>query len=88
MSAVSPIRFVCGCENGHLQDIEWRRIVHQNFRGQDTTGTGGPCREQMWLEDAGTSAEVPTTDPFDLERFVTTQAPAFETARDHLWDGE
>src|SRR5580704_6580195 len=53
----SPIRFVCGCENEHLQDIDWRRIVHQNFRGQDTAGTGGPCREQMWLEDSGTSAD-------------------------------
>jgi hypothetical protein len=29
--------------------------VHQNFRGQGTAGTSGPCREQMWLEDAGTS---------------------------------
>jgi len=53
----SPIRFVCGCENGHLQDIEWRRVVHQNFRGEDGVGTVGPCREQMWLEDAGTSAD-------------------------------
>ena len=53
----SPIRFVCGCENGHLQDIDWRRIVHQNFRGQASAGTAGPCREQMWLEDAGTSAD-------------------------------
>ena len=38
----APIRFVCGCENGHLQDIEWRRVVHQG---------GAICREQMWLED-------------------------------------
>jgi hypothetical protein len=53
----SPIRFVCGCENEHLQDIDWRRIVHQNFRGQGAAGTAGPCREQMWLEDAGTSAD-------------------------------
>jgi hypothetical protein len=53
----SPIRFVCGCENGHLQDIEWRRILHQNFRGEDGSGTTGPCRRQMWLEDSGTSAD-------------------------------
>ena len=53
----SPIRFVCGCENGHLQDIDWRRIVHQNFRGQGAAGTAAPCREQIWLEDAGTSAD-------------------------------
>jgi hypothetical protein len=44
----SPVRFVCGCTKGHLQDIEWRRILH---------GDGEPCREQMWLEDSGTSAD-------------------------------
>jgi hypothetical protein len=53
----SPIRFVCGCENGHLQDIEWRRILHQNFRGEDGSGTTGACRKQMWVEDSGTSAD-------------------------------
>jgi hypothetical protein len=53
----SPIRFVYGCENGHLQDIDWRRIVHQNFRGQGAAGAGGSCREQIWLEDSGTSAD-------------------------------
>lgn len=44
----SPVRFVCGCANGHLQDIEWRRILHEG---------GGGCREQMWLVDSGTSAD-------------------------------
>ena len=44
----SPIRFVCGCTKGHLQDIEWRRILH---------GDGTACREQMWLVDGGTSAD-------------------------------
>jgi hypothetical protein len=53
----SPIRFVCGCENGHLQDIDWRRIVHQNQRGGGAGGNAGPCREQMWQEDGGTSAD-------------------------------
>jgi hypothetical protein len=55
----SPIRFVCGCENGHLQDIEWRRVLHQNHRaeGADTAATAGPCRKPMWLEDSGTSAD-------------------------------
>jgi hypothetical protein len=53
----SPIRFVCGCENGHLQDIDWRRVVHQNFRGDGGAGSPGRCREQMWLEDAGTSSD-------------------------------
>ena len=44
----SPVRFVCGCTKGHLQDIEWRRILHSD---------GGTCREQMWLVDSGTSAD-------------------------------
>ena len=25
---VTPIRFVCACEKGHLQDIDWRWVVH------------------------------------------------------------
>jgi hypothetical protein len=55
----APIRFVCGCENGHLQDIDWRRVVHQNQRGEgaDTTASAGPCKKPMWLEDSGTSAD-------------------------------
>ena len=44
---VSPLRFVCGCENGHLQDISWRWVVH----GDQT------CGEPMWLEDSGTSGD-------------------------------
>lgn len=45
---VSPVRFVSGCTKGHLQDIEWRRILHTS---------GAPCRQQMWLEESGTSAD-------------------------------
>ena len=26
---VSPLRFVGACPNGHLQDLDWRRIVHR-----------------------------------------------------------
>ncbi|MDB5541246.1 MAG: hypothetical protein JWQ89_2973, partial [Devosia sp.] len=52
----SPIRFVCGCEDGHLQDIDWRRILHQNGR-DGPEAQAGQCREQMWLEDGGTSAD-------------------------------
>lgn len=48
----SPLRFVCGCETGHLQDIEWRRVVHARQSGEP-----GACRKPMWLEDAGTSAD-------------------------------
>lgn len=44
----SPIRFVCGCTKGHLQDIEWRRILHAD---------GSTCREQMWIVETSTSAD-------------------------------
>jgi hypothetical protein len=50
-SDVTPIRFVCACEKGHLQDINWKWVVH---------GTE-PCHEPMWLEEKGTSA-----DPADM----------------------
>lgn len=48
---VTPIRFVAACENGHLQDIDWKWVVHG----------GTACQEPMWLEDEGTSA-----DPSDI----------------------
>jgi hypothetical protein len=50
-SEVTPIRFVCACENGHLQDIDWRWIVHE----------GQSCQEPMWVQEKGTSA-----DPTDI----------------------
>jgi hypothetical protein len=50
-SDVTPIRFVCACDNGHLQDIDWRWVVH------------GPvqCQEPMWVEEKGTSADPADT---------------------------
>jgi hypothetical protein len=50
-SEVTPIRFVCACEKGHLQDIDWRRVVH----GPDR------CQERMWVEEKGTSADPADT---------------------------
>ena len=50
-SDVTPIRFVCACEKGHLQDIDWKWVVHGNKR----------CEEAMWIEEKGTSA-----DPADM----------------------
>src|SRR3984893_4146070 len=38
---VTPIRFVCACEKGHLQDIEWRWAVHG----------AAQCQEPMWIEE-------------------------------------
>jgi hypothetical protein len=45
---VSPLRFVGACERGHLQDVDWRRLVH----------AGEPCQEPMWLMEEGTSASL------------------------------
>lgn len=50
-SEVIPIRFVCACERGHLQDIDWRWVVHG----------GSACEEPMWLEEQGTSADPADT---------------------------
>lgn len=50
-SDVTPIRFVCACEKGHLQDIEWRWAVHGATH----------CQEPMWIEERGTSADPADT---------------------------
>ncbi|HEY8124531.1 MAG TPA: hypothetical protein VIF88_03815, partial [Methylocystis sp.] len=50
-SDVTPIRFVCACEKGHLQDINWRWVVHG----------AAACRETMWLAEKGTSADPADT---------------------------
>jgi hypothetical protein len=75
----SPIRFVCGCAKGHLQDIEWRRILH---------GDGAPCREQMWLVDGGTSADPRETRVVcDCNRSLTLEE-LFQPGRLGLCPGE
>lgn len=38
---VTPLRFVGGCEAGHLQDVDWRWVLHR----------GEPCQKPMWLEE-------------------------------------
>ena len=48
---VTPLRFVGACPNGHLQDIDWRRLLH----------AGEPCHEPMWLADRGTSGLLVTS---------------------------
>ena len=45
---VSPLRFVGACPNGHIQDLDWRRIVHG----------GEPCEAEMWLIEQGTSSSL------------------------------
>jgi len=49
--SVTPLRFVAACKKGHIQDINWRHLVHRDQA----------CRNKMWLVDKGTSA-----DPKDL----------------------
>jgi len=44
---VTPIRFVAACKKGHLQDIDWKWLVHR----------GEKCGEDMWIEEEGTSAD-------------------------------
>ena len=51
-SEVTPIRFVCACEKGHLQDIDWRWVVHGSVQ----------CQEPLWLEEKGTSADPADTN--------------------------
>jgi hypothetical protein len=50
-SEVTPIRFVCACEKGHLQDIDWRWVVHGTVQ----------CQEPLWVEEKGTSADPADT---------------------------
>ena len=49
---VVPVRFVCGCRRGHIDDLDWRRFVHQS---------GGTCERPLWLEERGTGADIGDT---------------------------
>ena len=49
---VVPVRFVCGCRRGHIDDLDWRRFVHQSGRG---------CQRPLWLEERGTGADIGDT---------------------------
>ena len=46
---VVSVRFVSGCRRGHIDDLDWRRLVHQG----DTT-----CHRPLWLEERGTGAGI------------------------------
>ena len=39
---LSPIRFVAGCEDGHLQDINWNIYVHINQENNEQRQCGNP----------------------------------------------
>ena len=49
---VVPVRFVCGCRRGHIDDLDWRRFVHRS---------GKTCRRPLWLEERGTGADIGDT---------------------------
>lgn len=52
MRRVVAVRFVQGCENGHVSDIDWYGFAHYWRREEPT------CRRQLWLEERGTSGEL------------------------------
>jgi hypothetical protein len=50
---VVPVRFVCGCPAGHIDDIDWRVFAHQQ--------KGPSCGRRMWLEERGTTGDISET---------------------------
>lgn len=46
---VVPVRFVRGCINGHINDVDWLRFVHE---------PGQRCAQQLWIEERGTSGDL------------------------------
>ena len=58
---VNPIRFVAACPKGHLEDIDWRGIVH---RGGDRA-----CKKPMFWVERGVSS-----DPSDISVRCTCNA--------------
>lgn len=48
--AVVPVRFVCGCRNGHVSDIHWKGFVHHDPLSE--------CTGQLWLVEDGTTGEI------------------------------
>jgi len=49
-SGLNPIRFVASCPNGHLEDIDWRSVVHRRSGGRD-------CRKALSWVESGVSAD-------------------------------
>jgi hypothetical protein len=50
---VNPVRFVAACSKGHLQDIDWRFLIHRN--GDRS------CRKPLYWVERGVSS-----DPSDI----------------------
>ena len=49
---VVPVRFVCGCRRGHIDDLDWGAFIH---------GQGNACQRPLWLEERGTSGDIGET---------------------------
>ncbi len=49
---VVPVRFVCGCRRGHIDDLDWRRFLHP---------AGNVCHRPLWLEERGSGADIGDT---------------------------
>ncbi len=77
-SEVSPIRFVCACADGHIQDINWRWAVHG----------ATPCEEPLWLEEKGTSAVPADTSIVCGCRLRLSLQDAFQPGRLGMCRGE
>jgi hypothetical protein len=46
---VVPVRFVQGCPNGHISDIQWSELLH---------GPNGSCGGTLWIDERGTSGDL------------------------------
>ena len=46
---VVATRFVCGCSNGHVDDLDWRRFVH---------APGDRCLGELRLDETGTTGDL------------------------------
>jgi hypothetical protein len=51
LTDVSPIRFVAACEHGHIEDIDWRWVLHGDKA----------CDQPRYLEERGTSGAAADT---------------------------
>ena len=78
---VVPVRFVCGCKRGHIDDLNWRAFVHKS---------GRTCERPLWLEERGTSGDI--TDTFGVcdcgEERSLYEALGFETGALGHCDGK
>lgn len=47
---VVPVRFVQGCPNGHLSDLNWYAFVHSDAKDK--------CRGQLWFDEGGSGSDL------------------------------